>query len=153
MSLRRKHLKFIEDIKLQTDLSYTAIARKAGLSDTTLTRFLNHAEYKRLSIATLDKIAKTANYNSYEDYLLKNQVELDKEAKTIQFSEAEIYEIYGLTKSLVKKMGLNLSPKALTIIVEKVSKTAQKLNTKFVTESLITYVLEQTTNNAKKPKN
>ncbi|MDX1949947.1 MAG: hypothetical protein SFT90_05550 [Rickettsiales bacterium] len=153
MSLRRKHLKFIEDIKLQTDLSYTGIAMKAGLSDTTLTRFLNHGEYKRLSTSTLDKIAKVANYNSYEDYLFKNKLELDKDAKKIEFSESEIYEIFGLTKSLIKKKDLNLSPKALAVIVEKVTQTAKKLNTKFITESLITYVLEQTSEKAKKQKN
>ncbi len=140
-SLRKKHLCFIEHLKEKTALSITAIAHAANIADSTLTRFVSKDDFPRLSTATLDKIAKVGAYNSYEDYLIKNHVSKEAENNS-DFSDAEKYETYDMVKNLIIKLDGAAKPSNVTFITEQTLETARKLGTRFITESLIMYVLE-----------
>jgi len=70
-NIRERHLKFLNEIKEVTGLSLSALAKKAAISDTTLTRFVKQNSYESLSNITLSKVSKVAGFNSYEDYLFK----------------------------------------------------------------------------------
>lgn len=142
MTLRKKHIEFIERIRELTSLTYTALAHSAGLADSTLTRFISKPEFKRLSSATLDKIAKVGGFKSYEDYLIKNH--LNKETtEEIEFSDMEKFSTYEMVKTLLSKKKMNLRPADISQITDNVLSSARRLNTKYISESLILYVLEQ----------
>lgn len=136
-NLREKHISFIEHLKENTGLSLTAIAHEAGIADSTLTRFISKEDFPRLSSATLDKIAKVGGYNSYEDYLIKNHG-----SKEIEFSDAEKYETYDMVKTLLIKLHGAAKPSDVNDITKKTLETAKRLGTRFITESLIMYVME-----------
>ncbi len=137
MSLRKKHIQFIEHLREKTGLTYTALAHKADIADSTLTRFVNKPDFPSLSSATLDKIAKVGGYRSYEDYLLNKGAE-----NHIEFSDSEKFEIYDMVKNLLIKKDGAAKPEFVRKTTDEVLKTAKKLNTRFVSESLIMYVLE-----------
>ncbi len=142
MNLRKKHMEFIERVRELTALSYTALAHSAGLADSTLTRFISKPEFKRLSSATLDKIAGVAGFGSYEDYLIKNHLGKDA-GEEVEFSDIEKFSAYEMVKSLISKRKINLRQEDIIRITDKVLTCARRLNTKYISDSLIMYVLEQ----------
>ncbi len=142
MNIREKHLAFIEDIKSSTGLSVSAIAKKANISDSTLTRFIKKPEFESLSSATLNKVSRVGGYDSYEDYLLKSSGD-DSQVKKIEISDAQKFEMYESVKRLLASKYGAANPSLVTSISEQVLVDAYKLNTNFISDSLIMYVIEK----------
>lgn len=65
MTIREEHLKFLDSAIEQTGLTASGIAAKAGLSSTTLTRFIKDDSMRSLSQVTLNKIAELLGKESY----------------------------------------------------------------------------------------
>lgn len=143
MDLRSKHLDFIEHLKVKARMSVSAIAHEAGVSDSTLTRFISKDNYKNLSSATLDKIAKVGGYKSYEDYLVeKGRGEGGSGKKNIEISDGQKFEIYEMVKRLSDRHEYEYSPDQISEIALLVIKNAENMNTNFITDSLVMYVIE-----------
>ncbi|HCR85645.1 MAG TPA: hypothetical protein DIV86_03100 [Alphaproteobacteria bacterium] len=142
--MRKKHINFIEHIRGLTGLSLSAIARQADIADTTLTRFMNKAELEALSTQTLDKVAKTGGYRDYEDFLLKNKNTGSTHGKKeLTINDAQKFEIYEMARKLLKTNNKNPSPDECSNIASEVIKYMQLLNTDFVSESFVMYVIEK----------
>lgn len=139
--LREKHLDFLEFLKGKTGLTVSAIAKKANISDSTLTRFIRKPEFESLSSTTLDKISKVAGYESYESYLLNEYSAV--ELQEIKISDAEKFELYESVKRLLAKKYRVASPELVSKISKEVLEDAAKLNTNFISDSLIMYVIEK----------
>jgi hypothetical protein len=142
MTTRDLHLEFIDNIKNITGLSVSAIAKKAKISDSTLTRFIKKPEYDSLSSATLNKVSGVGGFDSYEDYLLKNSIS-DAKPKKIEISDAQKFEMYESVKRLLAVKYGAAKPSLIASISEQVLVNAFKLNTSFITDSLIMYVIEK----------
>lgn len=147
--MRKRHITFLDHIKSLTNLSYSAIAREAGVSETTLTRFISKENFDSLSQQTLDKVAKVGGYNNYEDFLLTNKFAGNPvDVKQVEISDAQKFEIYEAVKRVLSgvKGSQATDIKTVTDITTEVIKTMKLLNTKFVTDSLILYVIESDEN-------
>lgn len=142
VSLRDKHLQYIEFLKQKTGLSVSAIAKKAGISDSTLTRFIKKPEFDSLSSATLDKISKVAGYDSYEKYLVEQHSENDV-SKQVNIDDALKFEIYESVKRLLERKYGVASPDQVSKISAEVIEDAGRLKTDFISDSLIMYVIEK----------
>jgi len=140
--LRKKHLEYIDYIKVQTGLSLSALARAADLADSTLTRFMAKKDFQRLSTATLDKLAKVAGFDSYEDYLLETHQDDSSSEKPPVIDDASKFATYESVKRLLGK-GNGASPATVTFVSQEVLSYANKLKTDFISDSLILYVIEK----------
>lgn len=149
VSLRDKHLSYIEFLKEETGLSVSALAKKAGISDSTLTRFISKDHFDSLSSATLDKISKVAGYDSYEEYLLQRHTALNKNSKQQgegeqpPITDADKFEMYESVKRLLTHKYGFAEPKMVIKISEEVLANLSKLNTNFISDSLIMYAIEK----------
>lgn len=140
---RKKHLEYIEYLKKKTGMSLSALAKSAGLADSTLTRFLAKNEYQRLSTATLDRLARAAGFDSYEDYLVEtHQLDNDSKDEPITIDDATKFATYDSVKRLLGKKGA-ASPNTVTFVSQEVISHANKLKTDFISDSLIAYVIER----------
>jgi transcriptional regulator with XRE-family HTH domain len=141
MISRKKHLEYIDYLKQRTGMSLSALAKSAGLADSTLTRFLAKKEYQRLSTATLDRLAKAAGFDSYEDYLVEtHQSDIDPK-KDVVINDATKFATYESVKKLLGKKG-GANPSTVTFVSQEVISHANKLGTDFISDSLISYVIE-----------
>ena len=145
--VRQRHLKFLEDIKAKSGLSLSALAKKAQLSDSTLTRFVSKEQYNRLSTSSLDKLSQVIGYKSYEDYLFNN-VYNNKENDNpyYRIDDAKKFEIYESVKRLLAKRQKIVDPKLATELSQEVLEHAKRLNTSYINDSLIMYVIERNFN-------
>ena len=139
---RKKHLEYIEYLKQQTGLSLSGLAKAAGLSDSTLTRFFVKNDYQRLSTATIDKLAKVAGFDSYEHYLLEtHQADIPKEK--IEIEDSTKFMVYDSTKRLLEKTKDITKPDVVSFVAQEVIANAQKLKTNFIPDSLVMFVIEK----------
>ncbi len=144
MALRKKHLDYIEYIKTRTGLSLSALAKAAGLADSTLTRFTVKKDFKRLSTATLDKLSKVAGFESYENYLVEtHQLENETLGDDFRIEDAQKFELYESVKRLLAKKFGNAKPMMVSNVSQNVLAHAYKLRTDFISDSLIMYVIER----------
>lgn len=144
--MRSKHINFLEHIRDISGLSLSAIARAANIADTTLTRFMNKSEIEALSAQTLNKVAKIGGYENYEDFLLMNNSSGNFiVTNKVKITDAQKFEIYESVRKLIEKANKNNSVNSNKIsqITQEVINHMQILNTNFVSESLIAYVLEK----------
>lgn len=139
---RKKHVEYIEYLKNKTGMSLSALAKSAGLADSTLTRFLAKKEYQRLSTSTLDRLAKAAGFDSYEDYLLETHQADASEEKAPSIDDATKFSTYESVKRLLGKKGAS-NPSTVTFVCQEVISHANKLKTDFISDSLIMYVIER----------
>lgn len=146
--MRKKHITFIEHIRDISGLSLSAIARQAKLADTTLTRFMNKPELDSLSAQTLDKVAQIGGYIDYEDFLMMNKAAGSNiKADKIKISDAQKFEIYEIVRKLLEKKSKKpANPNECGTLTSEVINHMHLLNTDFVTESLVMYVIEKTKN-------
>lgn len=143
MVLRKTHLEYIEYLKSKTGMSLSALAKSAGLADSTLTRFLAKKDYKRLSTATLDRLAKAAGFDSYEDYLVETHQSDVTEQGVPEIDDAAKFATYESVKRLLGKGKGGANPSTVTFISQEVISHANKLKTDFISDSLIMYVIER----------
>ncbi len=139
---RKKHVEYIEYLKNKTGMSLSALAKSAGLADSTLTRFLAKKEYQRLSTATLDRLAAAAGFDSYEDYLLETHQNESPNEKSPEIDDATKFSTYESVKRLLGKKG-SANPGNVTFVCQEVISHANKLKTDFISDSLIMYVIER----------
>ena len=139
---RKKHLEYIEYLKKKTGMSLSALAKSAGLADSTLTRFLAKNEYQRLSTATLDRLASAAGFDSYEDYLVETHQSDDSGKTENVINDATKFATYESVKRLLGKKG-GANPSTVTFVSQEVISHANKLKTDFISDSLIMYVIER----------
>jgi len=142
MALRKKHIDFIDQLREKTGLSLSALAKSAGLSDSTLTRFFIKPEFKRLSTASLDKLSKVAGFESYEDYLLETHQTDDNYEHKVEINDATKFSVYESVKVLLSKKLGSAKPSTISDVSQEVILYAQKLKTDFISDSLIMYVIE-----------
>ncbi len=142
MVARKKHIEYIEYLKERTGMSLSALAKSAGLADSTLTRFLAKKDFKRLSTATLDRLAVAAGFDSYEDYLVETHQDEDKPIGAPIIDDAAKFSTYESVKRLLGKRS-GASPSVVTFVSQEVIAYANKLNTDFISDSLIMYVIEK----------
>jgi transcriptional regulator with XRE-family HTH domain len=143
--MREKHLQFLDHVKTLTNLSLSGIARKAEIAETTLTRFVSKENFESLSQQTLDKVAKIAGYENYEDFIFTNRI-AGSPIKTnkIKISDAEKFEIYENVKRIFsKKLKNSPSPQLVSKITQLVVTSMELMNTSYVSDSLILYVIEK----------
>ncbi len=142
MLARKKHVEYIEYLKQKTGMSLSALAKSAGLADSTLTRFLAKKEFQRLSTATLDRLAKAAGFDSYEDYLVETHQLEDAPHENPEIDDATKFATYESVKRLLGK-GRGAAPSTVTFVSQEVISYANKLKTDFISDSLIMYVIER----------
>jgi transcriptional regulator with XRE-family HTH domain len=140
---RKKHIEYIEYLKERTGMSLSALAKTAGLADSTLTRFLAKKEYQRLSTATLDRLAKAAGFDSYEDYLVETHQADGAQSDTPIIDDATKFATYESVKRLLSKGKNGANPSTVTFVSQEVISHAGKLKTDFISDSLIMYVIER----------
>jgi transcriptional regulator with XRE-family HTH domain len=136
---REKYLSFLSKVRSITGLSYSSIAKKAGLSDSTITRFINKENMQRLSTETLDSISKVAGYESYEHYLLSEH----KTSQSPIIDDMLKLEIYDMSKILLEKRYGVTKHDITKFITKDVISSMEKMNTTYLSESLIMYVIEK----------
>ena len=140
---RKKHIEYIEYLKEKTGMSLSALAKSAGLADSTLTRFLAKKEFKRLSTATLDRLAEAAGFDSYEDYLVETHQNEDGGHDVPSIDDATKFSTYESVKRLLSKGRNGANPTTVTFVSQEVISHANKLKTDFISDSLIMYVIER----------
>jgi transcriptional regulator with XRE-family HTH domain len=146
--IRVRHIDFLNKMRRRTGLSLSALAHKAGLSDSTLTRFIKKESHKRLSTATLDKLSQAGGYDSYEDYLYASlEDNLDSEGGFNEIDDAKKFEIYEGVKRILNKTSRDASPPRVAALSQEVLDHAKRLNTSFIHDSLIAYVIERSDHN------
>lgn len=139
---RKKHVEYIEYLKQKTGMSLSALAKSAGLADSTLTRFLAKKEFQRLSTSTLDRLAKAAGFDSYEDYLVETHQADESVHDYTKIDDAAKFATYESVKRLLGKKG-GANPNTVTFVSQEVLSHANKLKTDFISDSLIMYVIER----------
>ncbi len=143
MVLRKKHVEYIDYLKEKTGMSLSALAKAAGLADSTLTRFLAKHEFKRLSTATLDRLAKVAGFDSYEDYLLETHQEDNENNRKVDIADSTKFATYESVKRLLTKKTGSAKPMVVSQVSQEVLDHAYRLRTDFISDSLIMYVIER----------
>lgn len=145
--MREYYLKFLNDMKLSTGLSLSKLAKKAGVADSTLTRFVKNSSQKNLSHQTLDKIAIIAGFDSYFDYCTgkkeRNSPSYNNKESDYEIEDIIKLETFEIVKKVSKTRDTYLDSDKLKNLTLEVLAVAKKLNTNIITESLVTYIFER----------
>jgi transcriptional regulator with XRE-family HTH domain len=136
--MRKEILKFLEDAKRKSGSSFSAISRNAGLSPSTITRFIKDVNAYDLSLSSLNKIAYACGFSSYMEYLSCN-----KSKRTKKISDATKFKTYETAQKLLQKRYMKYQPNDLIELVQEVIGIAEKIGTEFISESLVLYAIEK----------
>jgi transcriptional regulator with XRE-family HTH domain len=142
-NIRDKTIDFLNKIQAQTGMSFHAISIKAGLASSTVNRFIKTPALQEISLSSLNKIAKVAGYKSYEDFYVQTEQNSDAKTNNIKIEDSQKFEIYEMVKKLYKVKNPNGSLEDISNISQEVIKHAYMLNTNFISESLVMYVIEK----------
>jgi transcriptional regulator with XRE-family HTH domain len=136
--IRIEILNFLDFAKQKSGLSFSAISNLAEISPSTITRFIKDASMQEISLGTLNKIATACGIGSYKKYISDAQT-----TEAIEISDEIKFETYDAVKRILKSKKLNHRQAELAEITNNVLEHAKTLGTDFITDSLITYVIER----------
>lgn len=137
-SIRAEALEFLEVAKQKSGLSFSAISARAGISPSTITRFIKDDSMQELSLSSLNKIAEACGFGSYKNYL-----EQSTAPQKIEISDVVKFETYDAVRRILTSRNKNFRQADATNITNNVIEHAKMLGTDFITDSLITYVIER----------
>jgi transcriptional regulator with XRE-family HTH domain len=139
--LRTEILAFLEDAKKKSGLSFSAISNIAKISPSTITRFIKDDSMQELSLGTLNKIAKACGFGGFKEYIF-DEIGASKQKK-VEISDDIKFETYEAVKKILTAKKRNFRQAELSEITNDVLQHAKTLNTDFITDSLIMYVIER----------
>lgn len=140
--MRKEILKFLDDAKRKSGLTFSGISRKAGIAPSTITRFIKSDDVKELSLNSLNKVAYACGYKTYENYVSY----VKHGSRRIEISDTVKFETYEIARRLLRAKKRAISQTEVAEIAHEVINHAERLGTDFITDSLVMYVIEKRDN-------